>query len=73
LNIETKRVYVRDDDSHDREGQNTLDEFAKVSHAGSVALKDLTGQSSYSARLIGGRKSIAAADGGHESRTQGFD
>jgi hypothetical protein len=73
LNIETKGVYVRDDDSHNREGQNSLDEFAEVPYAGSVALKDLTGQSSDSARMVGGRKSITAIDGGHESRTQDFD
>jgi hypothetical protein len=73
LDIETERVYVRDDDRHNREGQNRLDEFAEVSHARSVALKDLTGQSSDSARSEGGRKCITAIDGGHESRTQGFD
>ena len=73
LKIETKRVYVRDDDSHDREGQNNLDEFAEAPYAGSIALKDLPGQPSYSARLVGGGKSRAAVDGGHESRTQGFD
>ena len=73
LKIETKRVYVRDDDSHNREGQNGLDEFAEVSYASSVALKDLTSQSSNSARVVGGRKGITAIDGGHESRTQDFD
>lgn len=73
LDVETERVYVRDDDRHNREGQNDLDEFAEVSHARSVALKDLTGQPSDSARSEGGRKCTIAIDGGHESRTQGFD
>jgi hypothetical protein len=73
LDIEAKRVYVGDDDSHNRKGQKSLDELAEVSYASPVALKDLTGQSSDSARSEGGCKSITAIDGGHESRTQGFD
>jgi hypothetical protein len=73
LDIEAKRVYVGDDDSHNRKGQNSLDELAEVSYACAVALKDLTGQSSDSAGIEGVGKRLTAIDRGHESRTQGFD
>jgi hypothetical protein len=43
LNIETEWVNIRNYDRHDGEGQDRLDEFAEISDAVTVALKDLTG------------------------------
>jgi hypothetical protein len=73
LNVEAKRVDVRDDDGHHREGQNSLDEFAEVSDTGTVALKDLTRQSSNSTGVIRSCKGIAAIDSGHEGSAKQFD
>ena len=50
-----------------------MDEFSKISHASSVALKYLPCQASNSTGIVSSSECVAAVDRGHKSDAEQFD
>ena len=72
LNVQAKRIDIRDDHSNYRKRQNGLNKFTESSHPRAVSNKDLTCQSAYTPGFVRSLKRWIL-DRRHQSNAQKFN